>query len=67
MSATHERRKEMKQRICPLDGKPCEQDCPDRYRDEPAGGCTLTTAVELGAKLINLGDGDIGILFTPNN
>lgn len=56
----------MEQRICPIDGKPCEADCPDRYRDEPAGGCTLTTAVELGAKLIDLSDGDIGILFTPN-
>ena len=39
--------KGIKQRICPLDGKPCEKDCPDRYKDEPAGGCFLTTAREL--------------------
>lgn len=25
----------MRQVICPLDGKPCEQDCPDRYIDQP--------------------------------
>lgn len=25
----------MKQRICPLDGKPCEKKCPDRYKDDP--------------------------------
>ena len=31
----------MKQRICPLDGKPCEKSCPDRYKDDPRGGCIL--------------------------
>lgn len=31
----------MKQRICPLDGKPCEKNCPDRYKDDPRGGCIL--------------------------
>ena len=34
----------MKDIICPLDGKPCEKDCPDRYIDHPGGGCFLTTA-----------------------
>lgn len=31
----------MKQRICPLDGKPCEKSCPDRYPNDPRGGCIL--------------------------
>ena len=44
----------MKDIICPLDGKPCEKDCPDRYIDHPGGGCFLTTAQELGAKIIDL-------------
>lgn len=30
-----------KQRICPLDGMPCSKNCPDRYPDDPAGGCVL--------------------------
>ena len=29
----------MSDRICPLDGKPCEKDCPDRFHDTPDGGC----------------------------
>ncbi len=37
----------VKQVICPLDGLPCEMDCPDRYRDRPEGGWQLTVAVEL--------------------
>ncbi len=45
----------MEQLICPLDGKPCEKDCPDRYIDHPSGGCFLTTAQEMGAKIIDLG------------
>ena len=44
----------MRQVICPLDGKPCEQDCPDRYIDQPEGGCILTTAEELGAQVVVL-------------
>ena len=28
----------MKQLICPLDNRPCERDCPDRYKDRPEGG-----------------------------
>lgn len=55
----------MQIKICPLDGKPCEPDCPDRYRDEPEGGCILTTAQELGAKIIDLGGGKAGILISP--
>jgi len=41
--------------ICPLDGKPCESDCPDRYKDRPGGGCFLTTAQELGGQIITCG------------
>ena len=57
----------MKTIICPLDGSPCEKDCPDRYVDRPEGGCVLTTAQELGAKFLNFGGGNIGMIFTPNN
>ena len=28
----------MQDLICPLDGKPCEEGCPDRYVDHPEGG-----------------------------
>lgn len=28
----------MKQIICPIDGKPCEKSCPDRYTDRKEGG-----------------------------
>lgn len=56
----------MKQLICPLDGKPCEQDCPDRYTDQPEGGCALTTAQELGANIIDFGGGRVGMVFTPD-
>ena len=31
----------MNDRICPLDGKPCEKSCPDRYPNDPRGGCIL--------------------------
>lgn len=55
----------MKDVICPLDGRPCEKDCPDRYIDQPGGGCALTTAQELGAKIIDFGGGDVGMLFVP--
>ena len=55
----------MKQRICPLDGKPCAPDCPDRCHDEPAGGCILTAAVEQGGKVVQLDDGTAAIVFTP--
>lgn len=42
----------MENLICPLDGKPCEQDCPDRYHDQPEGGCVLTTFLELGGNIL---------------
>lgn len=53
----------MKQVICPLDNRPCERDCPDRYIDTP--GCFLTTAQELGANILDFGGGDVGMLFMP--
>lgn len=55
----------MKDLICPLDGRPCEKDCPDRYVDQPGGGCFLTTVQEMGFTLINLGGGDVGALYVP--
>lgn len=64
---SHEKESTMKQIICPLDGKPCEADCPDRYVDQPEGGCLLTTAQEMGAQIIYLSDGCAGILFLPAN
>ena len=57
------------QLLCPLDGKPCERDCPDRYRDRPEGGCFLTTflafpntrllAVSGRAPILTMGGGDL--------
>lgn len=55
----------MKQVICPLDRKPCSRDCPDRYQDQPEGGCMLTTPQEPGAQIIDLGGGDVGMMFLP--
>ncbi|MCI8681006.1 MAG: hypothetical protein HFF81_09505 [Oscillospiraceae bacterium] len=55
----------MNQVICPLDNQPCEQDCPDRYQDQPEGGCFLTTAQELGATVLALGGNNVGLLFSP--
>ena len=31
---------------CPVDGKPCDPECPDRFHDTPDGGCFLTVAME---------------------
>lgn len=42
----------MKRIICPIDGLPCEQGCPDRYQNQPEGGCLITTALELGFNVI---------------
>lgn len=55
----------MNQVICPLDSRPCEADCPDRYRDRPESGCLLATARELGARLCILDGGRVEIIFTP--
>ena len=52
---------------CPIDSRPCERDCPDRYTDRPEGGCLLTTALELGCSLVTLGGQDVAILFPPKN
>ena len=49
----------MNQLICPLDNLPCERDCPDRYKG------MLTTAQEMGARILDLGGGDVGMLFMP--
>lgn len=53
----------MKQVICPIDKKPCKRSCPDRYHNRP--GCTLTTAQELGAKILDFGGGNVGMMFLP--
>lgn len=55
----------MNQLTCPLDGKPCEADCLDRYHDQPEGGCFLTTTQELGAQIIDFGDGNVGMVYRP--
>lgn len=39
-------------RICPLDGRPCEKDCPDRFTDTPDGGCMLTLSLDLGINVM---------------
>ena len=54
----------MEQLICPLDGKTCERDCPDRYGE---GGCLLTTAQELGAKSLDFGGVNVGMMFLPGD
>ena len=44
----------MNEFICPYDGRPCDPNFPDRYIDQPEGGCILTTAAELGCKVFIL-------------
>lgn len=56
----------MDQLICPLAGTPCERDCPDRYVDQPEGGCILTTAQKLGCTIIYLGGDTVGALYVPS-
>lgn len=53
--------------ICPFDGQPCETDCPDRYKDRPAGGCLFSDASAMGAKIIPIDEktGTYGIVFLP--
>lgn len=46
----------MNQIICPLDNLPCDESCPDRYTDGP--GCVITTALELGAMVLVVQDGE---------
>lgn len=54
--------------ICPFDGLPCKTDCPDRYRDRPAGGCLFTDAQVMGAKIVPIDEasGTYGIVFLPD-
>lgn len=51
--------------ICPLDNRPCEHNCPDRYTDRPEGGCLLTTALEQGCSLIAIHDDNVVIMKQP--
>lgn len=46
------RRFDYERPYCPLDGKPCEKDCPDRFHDTPDGGCQLTIVQDMGGKLL---------------
>lgn len=55
----------MNDRICPIDGKPCEKDCPDRFTDTPDGGCQLTLFQDMGAKIVHLGGQEYGAVFLP--
>lgn len=55
----------MKQVVCLIDNRPCEQDCPDRYHGKADGGCFLTTAQEQGGTILALGGDTVGVLFTP--
>lgn len=50
---------------CPIDNTPCDPECPDRFHDQPEGGCILTLAQELGAKLLPLGGGYTAMIFSP--
>ena len=50
----------MNEIICPYDGRPCDPNCPDRYIDQPEGGCILTTASEMGCKVFIL-DEQVGL------
>ena len=42
----------MTQITCPIDGRPCEATCPDRYVDRPDGGCLLTTLMEFSGSTL---------------
>ena len=43
--------------ICPLDGAPCDPECPDRWNDRPEGGCLLSMLMEHSdASLITSGN-----------
>ena len=44
----------MNEVICPVDGRPCDPECPDRFTDRPEGGCVLTMAAEMGCKVFIL-------------
>lgn len=38
--------------ICPVDGRPCAPDCPDRFYDRPDGGCLMTELQAHGASVL---------------
>ena len=44
----------MREVICPVDGRPCDPECPDRFTDRPEGGCILTMAADMGCKVFIL-------------
>lgn len=49
----------MQQVICPIDGKPCAPDCPDRFHNTPEGGCFLTAAMEHADAVLLLDSGEV--------
>lgn len=55
----------MKETICPIDGRPCDPACPERYHDQQ-GGCWLTTAQEMGAQLLPLGGDTVAVVYLPD-
>ena len=44
----------MKEKICPIDGRPCDRFCSHRFKNRPEGGCFLTDYASNG-KLITKG------------
>ena len=38
--------------VCPIDGKPCDPACPNRYIDQPGGGCVLSTVADMSDTVI---------------
>lgn len=42
----------MNEIICPIDGKPCDPACPNRYIDQPGGGCVLSTVADMSDTVI---------------
>lgn len=62
----------MEQIICPIDGKPCEETCPDRYIDRAEGGCFMTTFIEVCGPdsviiMRSKGGGKHGKAFAPRS
>ncbi len=49
--------KPVPQLLCPLDGKTCETNCPDRYVDQAEGGCLMTDVLKRGGAVIVLDEG----------
>ena len=53
----------MQQIICPIDKKPCDPACPDRFTDRPEGGCLMTEAQAHGALVLPQPNGTALIVF----